>query len=176
MEPVVTTIGIRRALPADAQAVARVMTDPGVFPQLLQLPEPDAWRQRLAEGGGAQSPERTLLAERDGQVVGVAGLMSAPMVRRRHTMFLGMAVLPAWQRQGVGRALLGVVCDYADNWAQVLRLELAVYVDNAAAIALYRAQGFEVEGTHRGYALRDGTYIDAHTMARWHPRPPALAS
>ena len=38
----------------------------------------------------------------------------------------------------------------------VLRIELTVYTDNAAAIALYRKFGFEIEGTHRAYALRDG--------------------
>ena len=58
--------------------------------------------------------------------------------------------------------------------ADVLRLELTVYVDNARAIALYRKFGFEVEGTHRAYALRDGAYVDALCMARLHPNPPTL--
>ena len=66
------------------------------------------------------------------------------------------------------------LCDYADGWAQILRIELGVYTDNAPAIALYRAFGFEIEGTHRAYALRDGVYVDAHCMARLHPNPPAL--
>ena len=33
---------------------------------------------------------------------------------------------------------------------------------------LYRKFGFEIEGTHRKYAFRDGAYVDAHTMARVH--------
>ena len=45
--------------------------------------------------------------------------------------------------------------------------------DDAAAIALYRKFGFEMEGRHRGYALRDGRYVDAFAMARLHPDPPA---
>jgi putative acetyltransferase len=57
----------------------------------------------------------------------------------------------------------------------VLRIELTVYDDNARAIALYRKFGFEIEGRHRGYALRDGRYVDALTMARLHPAPPAFA-
>ena len=67
------------------------------------------------------------------------------------------------------------LCDYADRWMGVLRIELTVYVDNAAAIALYRKFGFETEGRHRGYALRDGRYVDALAMARLHPNPPAAA-
>jgi putative acetyltransferase len=56
----------------------------------------------------------------------------------------------------------------------VLRLELNVYVDNEPAIALYRKFGFEIEGTNRAFALRDGVYVDSHAMARLHPNPPTL--
>jgi putative acetyltransferase len=28
------------------------------------------------------------------------------------------------------------------------------------------------EGLHRGYALRDGSYVDTLSMARLHPNPP----
>ena len=34
------------------------------------------------------------------------------------------------------------LCDYADRWGQVLRIELQVFADNARAIALYRSFGF----------------------------------
>lgn len=46
------------------------------------------------------------------------------------------------------------------------RLEITVYTDNAPAVALYRKFGFVVEGTARGYALRDGRLVDAFMMAR----------
>ena len=39
----------------------------------------------------------------------------------------------------------------------------------AAGIALYKKFGFEVEGTHRRLAFRDGEYIDAYSMARLKP-------
>ncbi len=45
---------------------------------------------------------------------------------------------------------------------------------NERAIALYRKFGFEVEGRHRGYAMRDGCYVDVFAMARLHPRPPVI--
>jgi len=44
-----------------------------------------------------------------------------------------------------------------------------VYVDNTAAIALYEKVGFEVEGTHRRLAFRDGEYVDSYSMARIKP-------
>jgi putative acetyltransferase len=66
-------------------------------------------------------------------------------------------------------------CDYADGWAHLLRLELTVFVDNQAAIALYRRFGFVEEGRHRAYALRNGRYEDVFSMARLHPNPPRTA-
>jgi len=36
---------------------------------------------------------------------------------------------------------------------------------------LYRKFGFETEGTHKAYALRDGAYVDPHFMARIRPKP-----
>jgi putative acetyltransferase len=69
---------------------------------------------------------------------------------------------------------MAALIDWADQWAQLLRIELTVFADNDAAIALYRKFGFEHEGTHRAYALRDGVYADVHAMARLHPAPPAI--
>lgn len=166
---------LRRAQPEDAPAFVRMMAEPSVFGGLLQMPYPTEalWRERLA--GPAAGPDLHLVAVVQGEVIGSAGLHGQHHLRRRHVLSLGMSVAVAWQRQGVGSALLGALCDYADRWVGALRLELTVYTDNAAAIALYRRYGFEVEGTHRGFALRDGAYVDALAMARLHPNPPGMS-
>lgn len=173
----VTSPLIRRARSTDADAFAQVMGDPAVMPGLLQLPYPsvDSWRTRLAELDAPGRADLLLVAELDGQVVGNAGLNPVgPALRRRHVMGLGIAVASAHQRRGMGSALMGALLDAADNWLGVLRIELTVYTDNVGAISLYRRFGFEVEGTHRAYALRDGEYADVLAMARLHPSPPRL--
>jgi putative acetyltransferase len=169
-------ITLRRATPADAAAFARIMGDPDVLPNLMQLPYTSEaiWRARLADNDAPGKTDLSLVAERHGAVVGSAGLHPAPQVRRRHAAMLGISVAREAQGQGVGSALMQALCDYADGWAQLLRIELTVFVDNARAIALYRRFGFEHEGTLRAYALRDGVYVDVHTMARLHPNPPQL--
>ncbi len=171
------TIHVRRASPKDAAAFARIMADPAVFAGLMQLPMPseELWAARLAEVGKPDRQDLLLVAELHGEVVGSAGLHpTGPALRRRHAMVLGISVAREFQRRGVGSALMAALCDYADHWAGVLRLELTVYTDNEAAIALYRRFCFEIEGTHRAYALRHGEYADVYAMARLHPNPPNL--
>ena len=170
-------IVIRRPRPDDAAAMVAIMGDLEVLPGLLQLPYATeaAWKKRIEEMPvGPTTGELFIVAERSGEVVGNAGVHPVQHVRRRHTAGIGMAVSQHAQGQGVGTALMAAIVDWADNWAQLLRLELTVYTDNAAGIALYRKFGFVHEGTHLAFALRDGVYVDAHCMARLHPKPPQL--
>jgi putative acetyltransferase len=172
------SITVRRASPNDAAAYARLMNDPAIFSGLMQMPYTDEelWRSRLADTCAPGKIDLPLAAELHGIVVGSAGLHPVgPAQRRRHAMTLGVSVAREAQGKGVGTALMAAICDYADRWLGALRLELTVYTDNAAAIALYRKFGFVIEGTYRGYAMRDGAYADAHAMARLHPNPPRIA-
>lgn len=167
---------LRRARPSDAEGFVRMMQEPAVYSQLLQLPFPDAemWRTRLGnQQAGGHHPELHLVAEVQGEIVASAGLHpTGPHLRRRHVMALGMSVAVPWQGRGVGSALMQALLDYADNWLGVLRIELGVYADNLRAQALYRKFGFELEGRQRAYALREGQFVDSLAMARLHPSPP----
>jgi putative acetyltransferase len=168
---------VRPSTAADAAGITRLMADEAVFGNLMQLPYPSvaSWTERLSRAPQTDRCELSLVAECAAVVVASAGLHPVgPHLRRRHAAMLGIGVAPAARRQGIGAALMQALCDYADDWAQVLRIELTVYADNASAIALYRRFGFEVEGTHRAYAMRAGHYVDALTMARLHPAPPSL--
>jgi putative acetyltransferase len=158
-------IAIRRAETRDAEALCATFNAPKAMAGTLQLPMPtaDMWRKRIAD---AAPEDYFLVAEVKGEVVGNAGLHAAGRARRRHAGAVGMSVRDDWHGRGVGTALMNAIVDIADNWLNYQRLELTVYTDNAAAIALYRKFGFEIEGTHRRYAFRDGKYVDAHAMAR----------
>lgn len=172
-----TGLVIRRLEPRDATAMARMLGDPSIYPGLLQVPYPSeaAWEERLKVLPPAGSFDIGLIAERGGEAVGSAGLHPVgPALRRRHVAMLGISVMGPAQGQGVGSALMQALLDYADGWAQILRIELNVYADNPRAIGLYRKFGFQLEGTHRAYALRDGVYVDSLSMARLHPHPPGL--
>lgn len=167
-------ITIRRGGVDDAEAVRATFAMPRAMAGTLQLPYPTTamWAKRIAENA---ADDYMLVAEVDGRVVGNLGLHPASRSpRRRHAAAIGMSVHDDWQRRGVGSALLVAALDIADNWLNYRRLELTVYTDNAAALALYRKFGFAIEGTHRDFAFRDGRFVDAYAMARLRPaRPPA---
>ena len=168
------SLHVRRARVADAEAFARTLSQPEVYPHVLQLPYADAdqWRARLTETCAPGRADVILVAEAQGEMVGCAGLHpGGQSPRRRHAMMLGIHVDAAWQGRGVGSLLMRSVCELADRWLGLLRLELSVYTDNHRAQALYRRFGFVDEGVHRAYALRDGEYVDALAMARLNPQP-----
>ena len=163
---------IRRAREADAPAFCAMFTDPRVYPGTLQMPHPSEahWRKRLSDSDQPGGRHIHLVAERDGQLLGSAGLHPVgDSPRRAHVMGLGITVAGPAQGQGVGRALMTSLLEVADQWANTLRIELTVFVDNAPAIALYRSLGFVEEGRMRGYAFRDGRFDDVLAMARWRP-------
>lgn len=95
--------------------------------------------------------------------------------RRAHAGSLGIGVHDAWQRRGIGRALMAELIDLADNWLGLRRLELHVFSDNEPALALYRKFGFEIEAHQRGAVLRRGVLIDCYFMARLRDAAPWMS-
>ncbi|MGC9795746.1 GNAT family N-acetyltransferase [Fervidobacterium riparium] len=101
------------------------------------------------------------------KVVGVVGLHVNTNPRQRHSARLGIAVHRDYQGRGIGRALSNEILDLADNWLKLLRIELEVFVDNERAIKLYESLGFQIEGTKKYAAVKDGKYADIYIMARY---------
>jgi putative acetyltransferase len=163
-------IHIERFSESHLEAVTALYNERAVTRQVLQMPfqSIDVWRQRLLAEN-----ERVLklVALHQGQVIGHLGLENYSRIRRSHAGSVGMAVAVAWQGKGVGSKLLAAALDVADNWMNLHRVELSVYADNEAAIALYRKFGFETEGLFRDYAVRDGQWVDTLSMARLRNRP-----
>ncbi|MGE5073951.1 MAG: GNAT family N-acetyltransferase [Anaerolineae bacterium] len=157
---------IRRAEPGDYEAVRRVLSGPKAVWGTLQLPYPTAefWRRRMAEPVDGYY---SLLACAGNDVVGELGLITFPNApRRRHAARIGMAVRDDWQGKGAGTALMQATVDFAENWLNIMRLELEVFTDNEPAIRLYKRFGFVIEGTMPCFGFRDGKYVDVYAMGR----------
>jgi putative acetyltransferase len=163
---------IRRAEPSDYEGMHKIFSGPKVIWGTLQLPYPsvEMWRKRLAENS---ENVFELVACVEGEIVGQVFLQIFPRPRRKHVGQIGMSVRDDFQGQGVGTALMQAAVDMADHWLNVLRLELDVYTDNEPAVRLYKKFGFEIEGTLKKYAYRDGEYVDVYAMARFRPENPS---
>jgi putative acetyltransferase len=168
------SLSIRHAEPGDYAACALIYAQPLAAAGTMQIPlqSIEVWKKRLETMAPA---DRILVAVVNSEVVGNLGVHPVTNARRSHVAGIGMAVRDDHQGKGVGTALLKAAVDLADNWLNLLRLELTVWTDNEAALRLYSGQGFVLEGTHRAYALRHGRYADVHAMARLHPAPPSVA-
>ncbi len=156
---------IRAVEPEDAVAIFRIARGSAVQHGTLQMPHPSrsSWQERLAT---TSDRSFRLVAELDGEVIGMAAVHIDSPHRRRHVGQIGMMVHDDYQGRGVGKALLESLLDLSDNWLNLHRLELDVYTDNAAGVHLYESHGFVIEGTRKDFAFRDGSYIDAYAMGR----------
>lgn len=155
---------IRAFEPEDIADLTEAWNQPQAYAGTLQMPftSVDARRQRSA---ATPANLTGLVAVVEGKVVGMIGLERFAN-RRSHVGRIGMAVHDAYAGRGCGTALMAAAVELADNWLNLKRLELEVYVDNAHAITLYERFGFEREGLHRAQAWRAGAYVDAISMAR----------
>lgn len=158
-------IKIRHAEKEDTVSIKAIYEQPHAIEGTLQLPYPSLsqWESRFEKWGENM---QNLLAVHNEKVVGQLGLQFYPGQRRKHAATFGMAVCSSVLGQGVGRVLLNAAIDSCDNWLNISRLELLVFVDNESAIRLYKSSGFVVEGTNKNFAYKAGQYVDVYSMAR----------
>lgn len=156
---------IRHCEPADLPQIHALYSEAEAFGNTLQLPYQSLahWQRKLDP---AREGLHNLIAVRGEEVLGQIGIETSATARRRHVAGLGMGVKASARGSGVGSALLGAAIELCEKWLNISRIEIEVYTDNAAAIALYQGHGFAIEGTCRRYAFRNGQYVDAHRMAR----------
>ena len=126
---------IDRLDPADLVAMAQCM-----------VIDADAFPYASARFGSTGRSGRTWVARRDGRVEGFLAGGIAGTALRIH----GLAVAVGSREEGIGRALLRTaVVDARDVALRDVRLH--VWTGNAAAIALYRSEGFALVRRLRGF-------------------------
>jgi len=159
---------IRAARVADAPILAEaertIAATPGfLVSQPAELTD-ERFAQKIAALDGADNG-RYLVAETAGQIVGHGMLDPLPLVAVRHVVHLTLVAHPGWQGQGVGRALLASLIEWARTASAVEKIELNVRSSNTSAQALYKKLGFnEIGRWQRRVKLAPGRYLDEVAM------------
>lgn len=106
-----------------------------------------------------------LVAEVEGEIVGILNIKGGLRSRQRHAGELGISVKKGWRGKGLGEQLMEAALRWARREGILKRIELKVYARNTAAIHLYQKYGFEIEGTRRRAIFQGGQYLDDLIMS-----------
>ena len=141
-----TRITIRPLRHTDASDIYELMHMPNVLWGTSLLPSTpiDSW-YKTVENWVYDERMHVFVTDVQGKVAGIIN-MRAGTGRESHVGDIDMAVHDKYQGQGIGKMLLLTVIDLADNWLNLVRLEVDVYTDNEPAIHVYKHFDFEIEG------------------------------
>ncbi|TGA68373.1 GNAT family N-acetyltransferase [Aliivibrio fischeri] len=158
-------IVIRRTEVKDVDGLCELYSQPQAQAQTLQLPilSRALWEKRLS---AIPDNVYSYVALIDGKIVGNIGFEHVTRPRTQHVAHFGMGVHDDYHGRGVGSKLLETVLDLADNWLNVRRIEIDAFVDNHAALRLYKKFGFVIEGEAIDSAFRNGEFINTYYLAR----------
>ena len=140
MDPTESPILVRPASPGDVPALAALATHLG-YPAT-----PEAMAERLGRIGAREDYE-TYVAEREGRVVGFAGVMHglSYVYDPPYARLLALAVEPGERGKGTGAALVAA----AERWAReqgAAQLHLTTALHRDGAHRFYERLGYERTG------------------------------
>jgi RimJ/RimL family protein N-acetyltransferase len=107
-----------------------------------------------------------VVAEVEGNIVGVSDITIGNSPKNRHVGGVGISIMKEWRGLGIGTAMM----NYMIDWAKGRRLEnlsLEVFSTNRQAIRLYEKFDFQVEGRRRKQYKIEKNYVDGIIMSRF---------
>ena len=164
-------VRIRRAEPEDAAAIlaylGRVggesfnLTFGAEGPGLSEEEE----REYLTRVAASDNSLAVVVAAEE-EIVGGLTFDGGRRPRLRHAGEFGISVLQAYAGQGLGKALLQYMLEWAERGGVVRKINLKVRVDNTPAIRLYERMGWVHEGRTTRDTLIDCAFNDCLLMGR----------
>lgn len=158
-----TDVRVRRATPADAAGVARVLNEAiadgrfTILDRSFSVDDEAAYIAGLGRRGLVHVAETP-----DGEIVGAQTI--APLDdtagSQDHVATMGTWVLAPWRRRGVGRALFAAGAAAARELGYT-KVFTDLRADNDASLAFHTSLGFTVVGRARRHVRIGGRDIDA---------------
>lgn len=127
----------------------------------------EAFREKIASLSKSESGKYSVI-ESEGKIVGHAFLDPFKLEVTAHAVDLTMAIHEGYQGQGLGKAILSYLVEWAKTNPKIEKIMLHVRSSNKNAIALYEQMGFVVEGVRvKQIKLGPNSYLDNIAMALW---------
>ena len=166
-----TKLIIRPAVPADGAAIIdylnviagesdNITFGPGDFGKSIE--QEQAFLKNLQDS----SNEILVVGIVEGDICSVANISGGGRPRTEHNASFGITVREKLWRQGIGKAVITYLLDWAKNTQIIRKINLSVRTDNSGAISLYKSVGFEQEGIHTREMLINGVFIDTVEMGK----------
>lgn len=161
---------LREAVPADAYAIQKAMTEISEETDYLTITASDmvlpehVMAQQL-EGLYDSTNNLLLLALVNEEIIGIASVRGENALSVQHVGEVGICIYENYWGMGLGQTLLEEVKAWSSELGVIKRLELKVQARNSAACHLYRKVGFQIEGrSPRAVLTSDNTWEDVIIM------------
>lgn len=122
-------------------------------------------QSKMIETFLAKTNSTILVAEENKELAGYLLVNGGQAEKNKHSAYIVIGVNQTHHGKGIGTLLLQAV----DAWAlnhDLHRLELTVVTENEGAVALYKKQGFEIEGTKKDSLFIENQFYDEYYMAK----------
>ncbi|WP_144512388.1 GNAT family N-acetyltransferase [Bacillus sp. FJAT-22090] len=109
----------------------------------------------------ANEREELIIAESNGQIVGLIVFRSKSTQRLLHTGSFTAMVKKEFRNQGIGKLLIKELLNWAEHNPLIEKVSLGVLSTNQRAIELYKSMGFVEEGRKiKEVKFNDDLYVD----------------
>jgi len=115
--------------------IGKSVNDPKTYPSFTRE---DEWRKELADSV-------TYLIEKDEVIVGDVGYEAK---NKELVEFIGIAIKPEFQKQGIGKEVMAVILEELKN---IKKIKVITHPENSAAIKLYLSFGFVIKDRKENY-------------------------
>ncbi len=139
--------------------------------QLITLPELNitvASEKKWIVFHRDHSDRLLIVAEVNGEIVGLLNFANGSRIRTSHTGEFGMSIAKAYRRLGIGKQMLQALIEWAESHPSIEKINLEVHSANLSARSLYETVGFVVEGIKKNeIRYSKDRYVDAILMGRF---------
>ncbi|OLS14260.1 MAG: acetyltransferase [Promethearchaeota archaeon CR_4] len=119
----------------------------------------EEWKKRM---------KNTIFALADDKLVGMIVFIFDPKIKTSHIAnIFGFYVARDYRRQGIGKRLIKTALTYIRKNENIIKINLAVTVEQKPAIALYEKFGFEIVGRERKSLKVSDRFYDELIMEKF---------